>query len=121
VNKAIPAGLAAAGILLLVTSAHSEPDEKPIVAAQQTFSGGTVAQIGLDIRVVPRINRRAIIDASIINIFIVNRNRLPPETYAATTAQSIDAWTATVQHGSASGFGTVVDQWVSLVYSLDEY
>jgi hypothetical protein len=66
-----------------------------------------------------RLGLRAPIDARIINITFINRSRNPPDTYAATTRQAIDAWTNTVFYGAASGLGTPVDQWVAMVYWLD--
>jgi hypothetical protein len=61
---------------------------------------------------------RAVIDARVINIYLINRARRPPMPQAATTAQAIDAWTNAVLLGSPPAYGTSVDQWVAMAHYL---
>lgn len=77
-----------------------------------------VPEIVLDDGVLRIRAARAIIDARVINIFLIRKARYVPMPQAATTAQAIDAWTNTVILGTPSGYGTSVDQWVAMAYFL---
>ena len=61
---------------------------------------------------------RAVIDARVINIYLINRARRAPMQQAATTTQAIDAWTNAVLLGSPPAYGTSVDQWVAMAHYL---
>jgi hypothetical protein len=108
----------AAATALAATAAATPPATPKTVLADNSVHFGT-----WPVRMLrtggPGLRPWVPIDARIITITYINRSRNPPDTYAATTREAIDAWTNTVFYGAASGLGTPVDQWVAMVYWLD--
>lgn len=100
----------------------SAPFARPIASPQEPTPARLLAEARTrfidPVITLPGVAARAIIDARIFNIILVNRARSVRQPPSANTAQSIDAWTSTVLVGHPGGFGTSVDQWVAMAYML---
>ena len=86
---------------------------KDVVLAGATFPEVVIEHGSLRLNAV-----RAIIDARVINVFLIRRARHAPAPSAATTTQAIDTWTNTVIVGVPQSYGTAVDQWIAMAYFL---
>jgi hypothetical protein len=60
------------------------------------------------------------LDVRVFNAYFVPGRQQdgPPFTVAATSGQAVDAWTDAVIYGSASGYGSSIDQWVAMAEYL---
>ena len=129
---------AAAALALLVSAAHatqpsalrglanSMTDEtrramadyhlNDVLPASGKIAIGTVTDIVIrdGVALIPR--ARAYLDLRMFNIYLVNRSYRPPP--AASTRQTIDAWTNTVLFSSPPGYGSSIDQWVAMAWFL---
>jgi len=56
--------------------------------------------------------------AGVFNEFFVPGRKDEPPFAAATSAETVNAWTDAV-HGSPTGYGNSVDQWTAMTYYLD--
>lgn len=57
--------------------------------------------------------------AGVFNEFFVpGRKNEPPFATAATSGETVNAWTDAV-HGAPQGYGSSVDQWTAMTYYLD--
>jgi hypothetical protein len=86
---------------------------KDVQPVSSVFPEIIVRETGVRLR-----SARGLIDARVINIYLINRARRPPMPQASTTTQAIDAWTNAVLLGSPSAYGTSVDQWVAMAHFL---